>query len=288
MCPHESGPEPGSLQGPADNRADGTGVGKTTVRRLVPNEQSPCRASRTILAKIGSNGFADIGGKGQAVVIASLPMHGQHASSPVDIVEFQGDDFAGSESQPGQDKKDRVITTGDGRVSAVASLDKSFDLVRRQVFWQLREPPGRHRRHGPGQIRFSLAVLKEKPADGAQSRHHQLGFSWTTRTSVSQDETGNVVGDQLPNTDVFVLETLTDETPEEFPIPGGCYRSKSTFLLEKDLESPLEHGQRRVIDRRPRCWNNTLLTQMLQEESNRSWPVLCGDALGADVVPENS
>jgi hypothetical protein len=155
----------------------------------------------------------------QGLVSGSLPLNSMARTLGYDIVEASsgrvvvtafptgdhlnpaGTVHGGLAVEPGQEKKDRTITAGDGRVSAVASMEKSFDVFRREIFWQLSEPPCRHRRHGPCEITFGLSVLKQKSAEGAQSRHHQLGNSWTTRASVPLDETGDVLGDQLSNAD---------------------------------------------------------------------------------------
>src|SRR5271166_3306023 len=244
MCPHEGRLQPGSLQGPADNRTDGTRVSKTTMRRLVPDEHAPCRARRTMLAQVGSHCFADISGKRKSVVIASLPMYCQHAGSPVDIVEFQGDDFAGSQPQPGQEKKDRAITTSNGRVSSVASMDNSFDLFGREILRDFSEPPRRYCRNGPCKVTCGFSMLEEKPKEGSQRRHHQLGFSWTARAGVSQEETRDILRDQLPNTNGCVPEAFSDETPNESPIPGRCHRRKRAFLFEEVLISLLKPCQR--------------------------------------------
>ena len=64
-----------------------------------------------MVAEVDGHGFADISGKRKTIVIAALAPHHQHASPPIDVIELQGDDFAGSQAQAGQQKNDGVIAT---------------------------------------------------------------------------------------------------------------------------------------------------------------------------------
>jgi hypothetical protein len=88
-------------------------MAKTPMRCPVPDEDMACGAGRPILPEVGSDCLSDIVGKREAIVVASLAAHRKHTDSPINIAEFQGDDFACPQSQASQEQKDRVITTPD-------------------------------------------------------------------------------------------------------------------------------------------------------------------------------
>src|SRR5262249_24859225 len=114
--PREVGSQYGYPRRTTNERAEGTGVGQTPVRRPGSDEDAPRRAGRAMVAQVAGQGFADIGREWETVVRAPLAPHLQHAGPPVDVLEFQGDHFAGPQSQAGQQENDGLITAGDGGV----------------------------------------------------------------------------------------------------------------------------------------------------------------------------
>jgi hypothetical protein len=184
-----------------------------------------------MVAQVAGQGLPDIGRERETVVRASLPPHLQHTSSPVDIIEFQGDYFAGSQPQAGQQEDDGIITARDGGVP-LASEDNPFDFFRLEVLRYLGESPLRHSRDGSREVTLGLAVLEEKPEEGAQGRHHQTGDFGAARSGVSQEETRDVIRGQFPDADRPIPEAFDEETPDEGPVPGDRSRGKAAFLLE--------------------------------------------------------
>ena len=69
-----------------------------------------------MVPEVGGQGFADVGGQRQAVVLASLAPHLQLAGPPIDVIEFQGDDLARPQPQAGQQEDDGAIAAGGGVV----------------------------------------------------------------------------------------------------------------------------------------------------------------------------
>ena len=144
------------------------------MRRAIPNENTPSATGRAIFTQVGSDGFTDVGRKRKLVVIASLPTHREHTGPPIDIVQFQGDDFARSEPQSSQKQKECIIPATD-RGAPIASLDQPLDFMRLKVLRQFRQSPGSHGRKGPGEVMLGLSGSKEKPAERTQRRDFQLG-----------------------------------------------------------------------------------------------------------------
>jgi hypothetical protein len=137
------------------------------------------------LSQVGSDRFSHIGRKRKPVVITSLATYREYTGPPVDIVEFQGDYFACSQPQAGQEKHDCVITTTN-RCTAIASMDDPFDFFRLKVPRNFSESPCSHGRNGPSEFTLDLSVPEEKPEEGTEGCHHQLGRSGTTGTGVPQ------------------------------------------------------------------------------------------------------
>ena len=125
---------------------------KTATRCPAADEDTPCGAEWAILPQVNSDRLSDILRKRKVVVITSLATHREHTGPPIDIIEFQSDDFARSQPQAGQEEKDCVIATSN-RCAAIARPDNPFDLIRLQMFGHASEPPGSHGRNVPARSR---------------------------------------------------------------------------------------------------------------------------------------
>jgi hypothetical protein len=285
MGPLEVRLQSGSPQDAADDRAERTGITKTAMGCPASDENTPCGAGWAILPQVGSDRLSDILRKRKVVMITTLATDREHSGPPIDIIEFQSDDFARSQPQAGQEEKDSVIATSD-RCAAIARLDNPFDLVRLQVSGHTRELPGSHGRNGPCQVTLGLSVSEEKPEKGAECRHHQLGHSWAAGTGVPKQETRDVVRGQFLKTNVFCPKTFHKETSEERPIPGDCYGRKTAFLQEIVLIPFLQCCQRRLIDHCLRRLNKALVTQVLKEVMDRSRRTFSEASLASQFVEE--
>ena len=157
-----------------------------------------------------------------------------------------------------------MITAGDGSVP-LASVDDPFDFFRREVLRHLGESPFRHSRDGPREVTLGLSVLEEKPEEGAQGRHHQLGDFGAARAGVSQEETRDVVRGQFPDRDRPVPEAFDEETPDEGPVPGDRDRSQAAFFLEVVGILASERRQRGLVCRRLWRSNGAPLAQVFEE-----------------------
>jgi hypothetical protein len=259
MGPLEVRVESGPPQGAANNRADGTGIAKTAMRCLVPDENAACCAARPILPQVGRDRFSDITRKRKAIVVTSLATHRKHSGPPIDIVEFQGDDLTCTQPQAGQEQKDCVITAAD-RGAPITSLDDPLDLVLLNVPGQLGMSPGWHGRNGRRQVAIDLPLSEEKPEEGAKCCYHQLGNSGTAGTGMTEQKTRDVIRAEFAKTNMFFPKTLNEETSEEIPIPADRYRSKAPFLPEIGFILLLKHSQRGSIYRQLCRLNDALGT----------------------------
>jgi hypothetical protein len=232
------------------------------MRGSIPNEDTPCVAGRAILTKISNERFPDVRRKRKLVVITSLPTHCEYSGPPVDIVEFQANDFARTEPQTGQKQKKCIIPATD-RGAPIAGLDYPFDFVRLQVLRYFRQSPSCHRRKGPCEVTLGLSGAEEKPAERTQRRHHQLRCSRITGTSMPQHETGNVVRGESPNTHRALSKTFHQELSDEAPISRTCSWTKTAFLPEIVFIPLLQCCKRGLVDGWLRRRDNALPTQML-------------------------
>ena len=244
-------------------------MGKLPVRRFGQNEKTARRAVRAMVPDVVGYGQADVNRQRKAIVLASLAPHLQLADSPIDIIKFQGDHLTRPQPQAGQQEENSAIAEGGGAVLLV-SMDDPLDLFRGEVLWQFGEPPFRHARNGPSKVALRLPGQEEESKERAQAGHHHLGHSGAARVSVSQEETRDVVGGQVSDTDRRVPKAFDDETPGELPVMGDRYRGKTAFFLEVVLILPAERRQRRLVCRWFWRSNNALRTQVVQEVDEQS------------------
>src|SRR6266576_3227338 len=113
------------------------------------NEHSVRLAGRAIPTEVGGQGFAYIRREGHPVVKQPLASNEDFASSPVDVLKLESDHFPGAKTETGKQKKDGIVAAT-GRRAAVASLEHTLDLLRRQVLRHSGQPPIRHRGHRSG------------------------------------------------------------------------------------------------------------------------------------------
>ncbi len=204
------------------------------------------------------------------MVLASLAPHLQLADSPIDIIKFQGDHLTCSQSQSGEQEEDSAIAEG-GWAVLLVSMDNLLDLFRGAVLWKFGEPPIRHARNRPSKIALRLPAQEEESKERAQCGHHHLGHSGAARVSVSQEESRDVVGRQVSDTDRCVPKAFDDETPGELPVMGDRYRGKTAFFLEVVLILLAERRQWGLVDHRFWRSNYAVHTQVVQEVASSLW-----------------
>jgi hypothetical protein len=223
-----------------------------------------------MVPEVGGQGFADVGGQRQAGVLASLAPHLQLAGPPIDVIELQGEDLARPQPQAGQKEEDGAIAAV-GAVVPLASTDDPFDLFGGEVLRQFGGPPLRHGRDGPGEVALRLPAQEEKSKEGAQGGHHHLGHGGAARASVSQEETRDVAGGQVPDADRPIPEALAEETPGELPVMADGHRGEATFFLEVVPILPTDDRQRRLVSHRLRGSNDAVPAQVAQEAMYGPW-----------------
>ena len=94
--------QPSSSHGAADNGTQGTRMAETSMRGSMPKEDASRAAAWAILTEVRRDRFPDVGRQWKLVVITPLPTHREHTGSPIDILQFQGKDFARTEPQARQ------------------------------------------------------------------------------------------------------------------------------------------------------------------------------------------
>jgi hypothetical protein len=72
--------------------------------------RAACGADGTVVTKVYGKCFADIGNEGQPFHNPAFPTYHNLTCPPVNIVQFQQNDFAGSKAKPSQQKQDCIIT----------------------------------------------------------------------------------------------------------------------------------------------------------------------------------
>jgi hypothetical protein len=201
------------------------------------------------MAEVAGHCLTDIRRQRQAVVLASLAPYLQYSGSPIDVIEFQGNDLARPQPQTGQQKDDSAIARSCGAVP-VASADDPFNLLGREVLRQIGEPPLRNGRNGSRKIALRLPIQEQKSKEGTQGRYHHLGSVGTALASMSQEERSDVVKGQVAGADRCVPKVFNEETPSEATVMMDCCRDKTAFFVEVAFILTEEGREWRIVSRR--------------------------------------
>ena len=139
-------------------------MGEASMRGSTPDEDASCAAAWAILADVRRDRFPDVGRKRKLVVITPLSTHCEHTGPPIDIAQFQGEDFARAESQTRQQQKQCIIPATNREIP-IASLDHPFYFRWLKVPWHFRQSPGSHGRKGSCEVTLGLARAEQKSAE---------------------------------------------------------------------------------------------------------------------------
>src|ERR1700756_6043803 len=105
--PLGGGSQAGAFERPSDDAIDAGGTGETAQRCSYAKKKAPCPASRTDVAQILDQSFADVRRERQAGQPLPLAADEDVTVLPVDVIESQDDNLAGAQAEAGQPKQDR-------------------------------------------------------------------------------------------------------------------------------------------------------------------------------------
>src|SRR5690349_16828562 len=94
---------------------------KPGPRCLHANKHPPRFACGTIQAQIRTERFADVDRQGHAVVYQTLAADQDLAGPPIDVMQLQSNDFPGAETEPGKQKKNRVVAAASRSLPVAAT-----------------------------------------------------------------------------------------------------------------------------------------------------------------------
>jgi hypothetical protein len=218
----------------------------------------------TILAQVGCQRFSNIVGQREAIANHPFPSYLEFSDSPVDIVQFHGDHLSGSKSEPGQEKKHRMIPPPD-RGGPITAVEKVFDLLELEVFRHIGQPPSWDGQYRIGEVTFRFLVFEEEPEEGSKSNHHQLGDLRCPRVSTPEEKTADILGTQLSKPHGTVAKAVDEKTPDTVPVPASRHRGDPTFLREIIVIPILDHSQRRLIHFGSWTRNEAFAPEMIEE-----------------------
>ena len=103
---------------------------------------------------------------------------------------------------------------------------------------------------------------------------------------MSQEETRDVVGGQIPDTDRAIPEAFDEEAPGEVPVMGDRYRGEAAFFLEVVLILPTEGRHRRFVSHRLWGSNDAARAQVVQEVAHGLWITMPEVSAGSSLFQE--
>ena len=113
---------------------------------MVPEEHPAAGALGSASLDVPGQRFPDVARKRETVLTATLSAHEDLTEAPIDIVEFEPDDFSAAQSEADEEHQDGVIAASQ-RTATVAAPQQTGHLARLDRPRQVRGPP-RHRQHG--------------------------------------------------------------------------------------------------------------------------------------------
>ena len=167
-------PGPRALPG-GEHRLGDAAAGQATVRCPDPQKHLPGTFERFRAAGTQPSGdrLTGIGGQREPLAAVTLAAHGELPGSPVDVVQAQRGDLAGTQPEPGHQGQHREVPPPGGG-AAVAAGQQRGDLSGLQRLRQPGQPPAGNRRHRPGQRPGNLAGDVQIPQQRPQRGHRQL------------------------------------------------------------------------------------------------------------------
>src|ERR1700693_859882 len=96
-------------QRPSHDAGDGDGVCKTTHRSSMSKENSATGRAWAAEAQIACDGFADVAWQRHLGHASTFAMDGDPTVVPIDIIQFQRNNLAGSQTQAGEQQENGIV-----------------------------------------------------------------------------------------------------------------------------------------------------------------------------------
>jgi hypothetical protein len=109
-------------------------VSEPPDRRAVAQKYPPRGATRTVRLKINRKGEADFGRQGELCPATALATDSDYAVLPIEVLQIQLDDCAGSQAQTGKEKQNGVVPPSDWAILIMVSKNL-WHSAGRQRFW---------------------------------------------------------------------------------------------------------------------------------------------------------
>jgi hypothetical protein len=198
--------KPRADKGPSDDITDGGGTDKALQRRVDAKEYAARRTAGP-MAQIPGQGLTDILGDGEPVVPEALAPHQELSTLPVQVIELHMNHLSGTQAEPRQEEKDRIIAPACGTRS-IAAREETLHVLWLKKLREVRESPVCHRGNRTGQIRRDLTALVKKAEEAAQGGGDELGTAQAHPVHLAHDESGGVPWRELIQGDRFTTKTL--------------------------------------------------------------------------------
>ena len=89
-------------QRPPDDRGDCDGIRETTKRSSMSEKHMTADTARTARAQVDCDGFTNVGRQRQLCPASTLAPNGDPAVVPIDVIQAQRNDLAGTQAQSGE------------------------------------------------------------------------------------------------------------------------------------------------------------------------------------------
>ncbi len=160
----------GSLERAADDLAYSAATLQPTHGRARSQKHPATGSSRSRLSQIGRNGPPDVEGQRQRSFVTTLAVNPQAGLSPINIAQFQKNDFSGAQSKTRKQQQNGPIAKTLGGAPSLTFLQNPMNAWKRHGSWDGRHRPSSYRGNRVGKIGFDIITVPCEAEERAQGK----------------------------------------------------------------------------------------------------------------------
>jgi hypothetical protein len=198
-------------EGPAHDMANAGGTCKWNPRRVRTQENPLHWAQASIQTQILNNRGSDIAWQRKKVLSAAFASDQHLTCPPVDVSQFEEDDFAGSKSQFRQQDQDRIISAT-GCSGPIWSIQHSLNFLGGEFFRDAGLGPSANSWNRRGEIVTDLTLHVGETQKGTQARGQQTDIlAGSILRTLEQKSTQNTAVEAAQRGDAVPLLKIMEQ-----------------------------------------------------------------------------
>ena len=233
------------------------------------DQRSIQRGRRPTGLQVRDDRLADILGQGQPLIAPALARDPELPGAPVDVLDPERGDLAGTQPQPGEHHQHRVVPAP-ASTSAIARVKQRLQLLRLKRARQPRQPPRRRRRHRVSQRAGDQTAEMQEPQQRPQAGHRHLRRPFRLPRAPGNDERHDVRRAQPAQIELVALTHATiEKRPHRQHVTLDRVRRQPALDRQVLAVVPKQHLDRADRHTRRRRRNDAEPAQVPQQRRHR-------------------